>query len=300
MKRAALVLIATGFLACCAHAETPADGSFSLALPDHKGQLTWRADGFKIIQSSAKPAGREIGIRGKDQSGHLIFLGFLFLFPEQAPLTSAKCRDGVIEPAKKATPTLKILALSEKTSPVGLPISLATYSALGRDGKTVYSVRGFVATGDICGDLEVYGDSPITADDAVVRKIFASYRFDPNYSPQFDSVFLYAQILYQARMYKAAAPMFEASLAKLRENPSIAVRLRGCRRKKPVRCKRPFATSFRPEGKRYIWRVHTRPYKRRLIPTLSPQQGILDVPGEPSVEAVAFFLKRVGCIASQA
>jgi tetratricopeptide (TPR) repeat protein len=86
-------------------------------------------------------------------------------------------------------------------------------------------VRGFVATGDICGDLEVYSDSPITADDAVVQKIFASYRFDQNYSPQFDGVLFYAQTLYQARMYKAAAPMFEAALAKLKENPDIAAKM---------------------------------------------------------------------------
>lgn len=217
-----MTVLAVGFFAV---AQTATDAGFKLALPDHRGQLSWSAEGFKIIQSSAKPGGREIGIRGKDQSGRLIFLGFLFLFPEQAPLTSAKCRDGVLEPTKKDTPTLKILATSETTLPGRLPISMATYSAKGQDGKPVYSVRAFVATGDICGDLEVYSNSPITADDDVLKKIFASYRLDENYSPQFNDVFLYAQILYQARMYKAAGPVFEAALVKLKDAPGAAAKI---------------------------------------------------------------------------
>jgi tetratricopeptide (TPR) repeat protein len=80
-------------------------------------------------------------------------------------------------------------------------------------------VRGFVAIGDICGDLEIYRDSPIAAENADVKKIFASYRFDENHSPQFGDVFLYAQLLYKAHEYKAAAPIFENAIARLRETP---------------------------------------------------------------------------------
>jgi hypothetical protein len=90
-------------------AQTTSDSTFKLALADHPGQLQWSTDGFKIIQSSAKPTGREIGIRGKDRSGRLSFLGFLFLVPEQATPTSAKYRDGALEPQKKSNKTLKIL-----------------------------------------------------------------------------------------------------------------------------------------------------------------------------------------------
>lgn len=217
-----MAVVVSGFSAV---AQTASDGNFRLALPDHRGQLTWSAEGFKIIQSSAKPGGREIGIRGRDESGRLTFLGFLFLIPEEAPLTSAKCRAGAVESMKKGNPKLKILETSGKALPDALQISMASYSAPGSEGKTVYSVRGFVATGDICGDLEVYGGSPITADDDVLKKIFASYRLDENYAPQFRDVFLYAQILYQARMYKAAAPTFEAALAKLKEDPGAAARM---------------------------------------------------------------------------
>lgn len=207
----------------CAAAQTPTDTDFKLALPEHRGQLSWSAEGFKVIQSSAKPEGREIGIRGKDQSGRLTFLGFLFLVPEQAPLTSAKCRDGVVEPLKKSDPGLKI-ETAEKASLNSPSIAMAKYAAQGRGGRMVYAVRGFVATDDICGDLDLYSDTPISAD-GVVQKIFASYRFDQNYSPQFDSVLFYAQTLYQAHMYKAAAPMFEVALVKLKENPDMAARM---------------------------------------------------------------------------
>ena len=55
-----------------------------------------------------------------------------------------------------------------------------------------------------------------------LKQAFASYRLDENYSPQFNDAFVYAQTLYQARMYKAAAPIFEIALAKLRENPDTA------------------------------------------------------------------------------
>lgn len=227
MKNVGLVLVALVFLGHSAVAQTATEGSFKLALPEHRGQLSWSAQGFKTTQYSAKPGGREIGIRGRDQSGRLTFLGFLFLVPEQAPLTSAKCRSGAVELMKKSNPKLKILETSEKSSPGTLPISMASYSAEGSGAKIVYSVRGFVATDDICGDLEVYSDSPITADDSVVQTIFASYRFDQNYSPQFDNVLLYAQTLYQAHMYSAAAPMFEVALVKLKENPDMAARMMG-------------------------------------------------------------------------
>jgi len=189
---------------------------FKLALPDHPGQLRWSASAFKITESSVKPNGREIGIRAANESGRLTFLGFLFLFPEQAPITSVKCRDGVLEPAKKANPKLRILGTSEKSVSGSPPISLVSYVAEGSGGKPIYSVRGFIAAGDICGDLEFYSDAAISADDNELKTIFATYRLDENYVPQFGDAFLYAQMLYKKRLYKAAAPIFEIALAKLK------------------------------------------------------------------------------------
>jgi tetratricopeptide (TPR) repeat protein len=200
-------------------AQTPAEGGdFRLALPSHPGQLQWHADGFKIVESSTKPNGQEIGIRGVDAPGRVHFLGFLFLVPEQRPLTSTKCRDEAIEPEKKGDSSLRILANSEMTQADGQQIELVRYTSKGRDGKSSYMMRGFVAADDICGDLEFYSDAPIAAEDASMKKVFASYRFNPHYVPGFGDSFLYAQILYEHRMYKAAAPLFEKALTQLTDS----------------------------------------------------------------------------------
>ena len=193
-------------------AQTRTDTDFKLSLPDRRGQLRWSAKDFKVVESSAKPDGHEIGIRGKDQSGRLTFLGFLFQVAEQAALSSAKCRDSTLEQEKKNNPSLKIVHIEDNLQPGALPISLVTYTARGRGDKTAYMVRGFVATADICGDLELYSDTPISSDDADIREIFASYELDQNYAPKFNDLLFYAQILYQARLYKAAAPIFEKAL----------------------------------------------------------------------------------------
>jgi hypothetical protein len=188
---------------------------FTLALPDHKGQLRWSAPGYKIIENSAKPNGREIGVRGRDGSGRVTLLGFLFLFPELAPLTSAKCRDGVLDPAKKSNPTLKVLQSSELTRPGGPPISLVDFTTQAKDGTTEYRVRGFVATGDICGDLEFYSTKPIEAQDVDLKMILSSYLLDESHAPTVSDIFLYAEILFRKQMFKAAAPLFEAALARV-------------------------------------------------------------------------------------
>jgi tetratricopeptide (TPR) repeat protein len=194
------------------------DGDFTLALPSHPGRLQWHAEGFKIIESSAKANGSEIGIRGKDASGRLTFLGFLFLVPAQAQLTSVKCRDSAMEEEKKANPSLRIIANTETTRSDGQQLASVRYISQGRGGETKFMMRGFVATGDLCGDLEFYSDASIAADDPELTKVFASYQLDPAYSPLFGDSFLYAQILYEHHAFKAAAPLFEQALTKLKDS----------------------------------------------------------------------------------
>jgi len=194
--------------------QTTSVSDFKLSLPYHPGQLRWHADGFHIIETSVKAKGQEIGLRGRDESGRLTFLGFLFLVPEQAPLSSVKCRDAALAEQKNNS-TLKVLAPARIESSATIPVALATYSSQGRDGKKAFSVRGFVANGDICGDLEFYSETSISAEDPDLRKIFESYRLDPGYVSQFRDVLLYAQILYEHQMYQAAAPIFEQALSKL-------------------------------------------------------------------------------------
>jgi tetratricopeptide (TPR) repeat protein len=82
-------------------------------------------------------------------------------------------------------------------------------------------VRGFVATGDICGDLEFYSDTPISAGDPDLKKIFGSYQFDESYAPGFGDAFVYAQLLYDAHQYQAAAPIFETALTRLKDAPGV-------------------------------------------------------------------------------
>jgi hypothetical protein len=219
MIRSKLVLAALSLslsVTVCAAGQT----DFKLALVNHAGQLSWSAGGYKIVQSSAKPNGNEIGIRGKNESG-ITFLGFLFLFPDQAPLTSAKCRDGVINPEKKSDPSLKIQSTSELAHSGEHPVSLVNYTSQGSDGKAVYMVRGFVATSDICGDLEFYSESPITAEDGELKRVFDTYKLDEKYTPTFRDVLLYGQILYRAQMYKAAAPVFETALTLLPQSQEM-------------------------------------------------------------------------------
>lgn len=187
---------------------------FELALPNHNGQLQWRAEGFHVVESSAKPNGVEIGVRSRDDSG-LTYLIFLFVVPGQQSLTSAKCRDSELGVARRDSVNFKIIDTSEIQRPADLPIALANYSA-GKD-KTWYSARAFVATSNICGDLEFYDQSPVSTSDPRVKRILDTFRLDPAYIPQFRDVFLYAQVLYKAQQYSAAAPIFQQALGMLHE-----------------------------------------------------------------------------------
>jgi hypothetical protein len=60
MIKAGMILIAWAVSGCSVVAQTVSDSGFNLALPDHKGRLSWSADGFSIVEYSAKPGGREI------------------------------------------------------------------------------------------------------------------------------------------------------------------------------------------------------------------------------------------------
>jgi tetratricopeptide (TPR) repeat protein len=217
MKQSAMFLL----LVSCASpilVQSQAISDYRLALPDHKGQLTWSIEGFKVIETSAKPNGQEIGIRGLDASGQITFLGFLFLAPETAPMTSVKCRDAALAQEKKGNAALKIARTSEIPRSGGLPVALVEYSNSNRDSSTTYRVRGFVAADDVCGDLEFYSSKQISADDANLKKAFLGYRLDPDHTPQFSDVVLYAQVLFQHHDYRSAAPMFEKGLAMVPPN----------------------------------------------------------------------------------
>jgi len=217
MKKSTIATICLLMVAASAAAQNASKNgdSFTLALPTHSGKLSWTAEGFTVTQSSAKPNSGEIGVRANDKSGQFNLLGFLFLFPEQAPMSSAKCRDGVMDPLKKSNPAVTVAGASQMSRPDGPPIELVGYVVPGRDGKPIYSMRGFVAEGDICGDLEIYGNDATVISDPNLKKIWESYGLDPKYVPQFNDIFIYAQVLYKTDQYQAAAPIFEQALAKI-------------------------------------------------------------------------------------
>jgi hypothetical protein len=203
------------------------EGAFALGLPTHAGKLEWHASGYKPIEVSAKNDGEEIGIRALGASGSRTFLGFLFLIPEAAPLSSAKCRDGVLDDERSNGAAITQVSDSELTRPKGPPVDVIAYTAASRGGKITHVVRGFVATGDLCGDLEFYSDSAIDAKDPEIAKTFASYRLDPTHAPTLNDIMFYAQTLYQHQAFSAAAPLFEKALAKLPADASSQTMRRG-------------------------------------------------------------------------
>lgn len=218
MRLSALLVAAAGVISAQAQPGAPPAANFKLALPEHKGQLQWAANGFESLQTSARPNGQEMGIRTREASGRLNSLGFLFLVPADAPLTSEKCRDGALAQERANNPGLRILSTTGIERPDGLPVSQVVYTSPGREGGTQFTVRGFVATADLCGDLEFYASEPISAADADLKAIFSSLRLDPAYTPGFPDVLYYAQILYQNEQYKPAAALLEQALALVPDN----------------------------------------------------------------------------------
>jgi tetratricopeptide (TPR) repeat protein len=210
--KALLVLLAWVAFAGTGWAQMPTPPGFKLVLADHPGALEWTARGFKVVENSAKANGAEIGVRAEKDSPRIMFLGFLFLVSEAAPLTSAKCRDEALAQARKDDSNLKNVQTSETARPGGLPVALASYTTKARDAIQ-YEARGFIASGDLCGDLEFYSPEPIHASDANLADVFSSYRLDPAYKPKFGDVFLFASVLYEHKNYRAAAPIFEEALA---------------------------------------------------------------------------------------
>ena len=126
-------------------------------------------------------------------------------------MTSGSCRDAAIAADKKANPTLTVGSTSAAPRTGSPPVAFATYTTKNRDGSTGYILRGFVAAGDLCGDLAFYSAKPNV--DTDLTKVFQSFELDVPYKPQFSDVVLYAQVLFQTHQYQAAAPMFEKALA---------------------------------------------------------------------------------------
>ena len=119
MTRTSLFLIAA-FTAAAAQPTAPRHAE-PFALPTHPGAMMLDLTGFRITEASAKPGGREIGIRAHD-TAHTEFLALLFLTPEQPHETPAACLEQDLvgirrKPAPPAPPPPPVVAPAPDPTP---------------------------------------------------------------------------------------------------------------------------------------------------------------------------------------
>lgn len=198
MKLIASFLLALGLSA--SGQVTP--GKLSFALPEHRGVVTLDQGDWKVVELSAKPDNNEFGIRAVKGDQH--FLGFLFLWPEKAPLTSETCRDQMLLAEKDS-----VLASDKRTmkSNSGADIALVL---LVSGNNPHPAVRAFVANGDLCADITL--NYPSAEGIPESKQLLDTLTFDPQATPDFRSVFAYATVEWDKEQFKGAALAYAAAL----------------------------------------------------------------------------------------
>ncbi len=188
-----------------------------LVLPNLAGQASVRApEAFKIVQTSARPDGGEIGVRARDNAAHLELLLFLRSYPRQSDFTSAKCRDLILDGERHDDPSVTIVNSTETKQANGLDLAEDTYNFLGQAGQRPVIVRGFLASGAECADLQVYSDDGKAGpDDPRVQQLFGNFALDPKHDADSSDLLVYGEILYRHRSFREAAPILEKALALL-------------------------------------------------------------------------------------
>lgn len=183
----------------------PQQLAFGLAeFPGHLTLASGTATPWHITELSAKANGHEFGIRAESNGLHL--LGFLFLWPEQPPMTAASCRDAML--AAEGVPAKAITARGALTSTSGTPIATATLAVAGKPA----TLRAFVAAGQICGDLS-FTATPLSPERiTAAQTALATLRFEPTAPPSFRSAFLYATVAWQHQDLEGAARAYRAAL----------------------------------------------------------------------------------------
>ena len=194
MRKCTLLVLSV--LSCTIiHAQDMHPPGYTLSLPTHLGCLHLDAPTFEIVEASAKPAGTEFGLRGQDKEAAVNLLVFLFQIPEEAPLTSEKSRDFMLDHSKHDDPSMNIQ--NQKTVPVANKLlAIAQYS---ENTGQLHVVRAFVAEGDLCSDIEFSSRHELSADGPKIKDILASITFDPDAKPLFREVFAYATVLSTTR-----------------------------------------------------------------------------------------------------
>jgi len=191
-----------------------APGKLTFALPEHPGRMSLAQGAWQVVELSAKSNGNEWGERAEQGKQHM--LAFLFAAPDKAPLTAVTCRDGMLasEHAEAAVQTRASIR-----SASGVEIAMAVLIA-PKDGRM--SLRAFVASGDLCGDLafsaadvkpgdgEAYRQTMDTA-----KKTLLTLTFEPNAKPTFNDTFAYAEVEFRKHQYVGAAVAYRSALAKV-------------------------------------------------------------------------------------
>jgi len=196
-----------------AHAQTT-PGKISFSLLTHPGRMTLDQGAWQIVELSAKPNGNEWGERAVQGKQHL--LAFLFAAPEKAPLNASSCRDSMLA-YEHAEAAVQNRGSMHSTS--GVEIALAVLLA-PRDARM--SVRAFVASGELCGDLLFNAVDAQTGDQEAYRLTMETAKatlmtliFDPGYKPTFNDAFAYADVEFTKHEYAGAAVAYRAALAKV-------------------------------------------------------------------------------------
>jgi hypothetical protein len=199
-----------------AHAQTTL-GKLTFALPVHPGRMTLEQGAWQVVELSAKPNGNDWGERAAQGKQHM--LAFLFAAPDKAPLNASSCRDGILK-AEHAEAAVQNRASMRSTS--GVEIALAVLLA-PKDARM--SLRAFVASGDLCGDLLFSAADVQPGDEEAYRLIMETAKqtlltltFDPSYKPTFKDAFAYADVEYMKHQYAGAAAAYRAALAMVNQS----------------------------------------------------------------------------------
>jgi tetratricopeptide (TPR) repeat protein len=195
----------------CACAQTP-PGKLTFALPVHAGRMTMEQGAWQVTELSAKSNGNEWGERATQGKQHL--LAFLFAAPEKAPLNASSCRDWVLK-TENAEAAVQDRAAIRSDS--GVKIALAV---MIKPKDASMSLRAFVASGDLCGDL-LFNAADVKPGDGdayrltmeTAKRTLLTLTFDPGYKPTFKDAFAYASVEYLKHQYAGAATAFRAALA---------------------------------------------------------------------------------------
>lgn len=186
---------------------------YLLELPVRPGKLEMVAPQFPIVEASAKPSGSEFGFRGKDDQDGIDLLAFLFLYPEEAPLTGEKCRDAILRHEQEGNSGFALQSKSSFQANAGT-LAIAEYSTNSRRGKW-FMVRAFAATQDLCADIEFSSQHEISEATHLVKEALASVSFEPGTKQDFQGLFSYATVLFRHEMPKQAAPVYDQALSVL-------------------------------------------------------------------------------------